>query len=66
MILTEKETQEIQKHSETLQQVLNGTVPDCNCNDSRVKNYEPQMVSEARNYYLLNITMECSCLGIQM
>ena len=33
---------EEQKHSDTLQQVLNGTVPECNCNDSRGKNYEPQ------------------------
>lgn len=31
-----------QKHYDTLGQVLNGQVPDCDCNDSEGKNYEPQ------------------------
>lgn len=31
-----------QKHYDTLGQVLDGQVPDCDCNDSEGKNYEPQ------------------------
>ena len=31
-----------QKHYDSLEQVLTGTVPNCNCNDSDGKNYEPK------------------------
>ena len=30
-----------QQHFDSLGQVLNGTVPNCNCNDSDGKNYNP-------------------------
>ncbi len=30
-----------QKHYDSLQQVLTGAVPSCNCNDSEGKNYNP-------------------------
>ena len=30
-----------QKHYQSLGQVLNGTVPSCDCNDSKGKNYNP-------------------------
>ena len=30
-----------QKHYDSLSQVLNGTIPSCNCNDSDGKNYNP-------------------------
>lgn len=30
-----------QKHLESLSQVLSGSVPSCNCNDSNGKNYSP-------------------------
>ena len=30
-----------QQHFDSLQQVLDGTVPSCDCNDSDGKNYEP-------------------------
>ena len=33
---------EEQKHYDSLQQVLDGVVPDCNCNDSEGKNYQPK------------------------
>ncbi len=32
----------LKKLFQTLQQVLDGTVPSCNCNDSDGKNYEPE------------------------
>ena len=31
-----------EKHYQSLQQVIDGTVPECNCNDSDGKNYEPK------------------------
>ncbi len=31
-----------QEHYNSLGQVLKGTVPSCNCNDSRGKNYDPK------------------------
>lgn len=31
-----------QKHYDSLEQVLTGTVPECNCNDSDGKEYEPK------------------------
>ena len=31
-----------QKHYDSLEQVLTGTVPECNCNDSDGKDYEPK------------------------
>ena len=31
-----------QKHLESLSQVLSGSVPSCNCNDSNGKNYSPE------------------------
>ena len=34
--------QKEQEHFNSLQQVLDGTVPSCNCNDSDGKNYEPE------------------------
>lgn len=30
-----------QKHYDSLEQVLNGTVPECNCNDSDGESYQP-------------------------
>lgn len=33
---------EEQKHFDSLGQVLDGTVPECNCNDSDGKDYEPK------------------------
>ncbi len=41
--LFEKLKQEEQKHYDSLEQVLNGTVPTCDCNDSQGKNYEPKV-----------------------
>lgn len=41
---------EEQKHCDSLTQVLGGTVPNCNCNDSAGKNYAPQATySQAEN-----------------
>ncbi|MFI3171834.1 MAG: ferritin-like domain-containing protein [Eubacteriales bacterium] len=41
---------EEQKHCDSLQQVLGGTVPSCNCNDSAGKNYAPTATySQAEN-----------------
>ncbi len=34
--------QKEQKHFDSLQQVLNGSVPACDCNDTDGKNYEPK------------------------
>ena len=34
--------QEEQKHYDSLEQVLNGTVPACDCNDTAGKDYEPE------------------------
>lgn len=34
--------QKERRHYDSLGQVLNGTVPDCNCNDSDGKNYSPK------------------------
>lgn len=34
--------QEEQQHYDSLDQVLNGTVPQCNCNDSAGQKYEPK------------------------
>lgn len=34
--------QKEQKHYDSLEQVLNGNCPDCDCNDSDGKNYEPE------------------------
>lgn len=31
-----------QQHLDSLEQVLSGSVPECNCNDSDGKNYEPK------------------------
>ena len=31
-----------QEHYDSLQQVIGGTVPSCNCNDADVKNYNPK------------------------
>lgn len=31
-----------QKHFSTLDQMLNGTIPDCDCNDSKGAQYEPK------------------------
>ena len=33
---------EEQKHYDSLGQVLNGTVPECDCNDSKGKDYSPK------------------------
>ena len=38
---------EEQKHYDSLQQVLDGAVPACNCNDSDGKNYEPKATYSA-------------------
>lgn len=35
------------EHYDSLGQVLNGTVPSCNCNDSKGKNYEPKATYSA-------------------
>ena len=32
-----------QKHYDSLSQVLNGSVPSCDCNDSDGKNYNPMI-----------------------
>ena len=34
---------EEQKHYDTLQQVLDGSVPACDCNDTQGKDYEPKV-----------------------
>ena len=34
--------QKEQQHFNSLQQVLDGSVPSCNCNDSDGKDYEPE------------------------
>lgn len=39
--------QEEQKHYDSLEQVLNGTVPDSNCNDSDGANYNPTPTYDA-------------------
>ena len=36
-----------QEHYDSLGQVLSGTVPQCNCNDSDGKNYEPKATYSA-------------------
>ena len=36
-----------QEHYDSLSQVLSGTVPQCNCNDSDGKNYEPKATYSA-------------------
>lgn len=36
-----------QQHYDSLQQVLTGSVPSCNCNDSDGKNYEPKATYNA-------------------
>lgn len=35
--------QKEQQHFDSLQQVLDGSVPSCNCNDSDGKDYEPEI-----------------------
>ncbi|MBD5469933.1 MAG: ferritin-like domain-containing protein [Lachnospiraceae bacterium] len=39
--------QEEQKHYDSLEQVLNGSVPACDCNDSDGANYKPQATYDA-------------------
>lgn len=39
--------QKEQQHYDSLQQVLTGSVPSCNCNDSDGKNYEPKATYNA-------------------
>ncbi len=39
--------QDEQKHYDTLQQVLGGTIPDCDCNDSDGANYKPTATYDA-------------------
>lgn len=38
---------EEEKHYNSLNQVLNGSVPSCDCNDSDGKNYSPKMTYDA-------------------
>lgn len=38
---------EEQKHYDSLGDVLNGTVPSCDCNDSQGKNYQPKATYSA-------------------
>lgn len=49
--LFEKLEKQEQKHYDSLEQVLNGQVPSCDCNDTEGKNYEPQATytSEMQN-----------------
>ena len=59
-----------QKHYDSLEQVLTGTVPSCNCNDSldslRIRRMMPflqQTVSPAKSSHPLNITAMYSYLA---
>lgn len=36
-----------QKHVDTLEQVLQGTVPSCDCNDTQGQDYEPEATYDA-------------------
>ncbi len=59
---------EEQKHCDSLQQVLGGTVPACNCNDSMGKNYAPtatyhagQMSEDKKN----DCYLATDCIGTE-
>ena len=46
--LFEQIHREEQKHYDSLEQVLNGTVPPCDCNDSDGKQYSPCLLYTSR------------------